>query len=125
MIWIEVPYPIAFGYNPPPITLASAHRLKLNEPAVVQKFQDEYAKGIAQHDLFWKVEHLYLQEAKLSQRQEKEFNGYLILCNQLLFHAENKCHKLKCGNVGYTPKYMEMQKKAKFWNLLLQRKQGK
>ena len=67
LIWIEVPFSTAFGYEMPPLSSPAARRLKLQDPACVQKF-------IAAYETFIRSHSLHLQAYEI---QESIVNGVL------------------------------------------------
>ena len=105
-IWMDIPKFLLYGYNPPQINTYLARRLRLEDPRVVQKYQDYLFEAMEEHDLFYRMEIIHRATVyPLPQWLQVEYEEVdKIVCN-LMEKAEEQCRKLRTGTIPWSPTY--------------------
>jgi hypothetical protein len=55
LVWVDLPYCLAFGHNVPPIIHPQACHLKVGDPWIVKTYVELYNAYLLKHDLYKKV----------------------------------------------------------------------
>lgn len=117
-LWIDIPKIFMYGHNPQSVPLASARRLKLEDPRVVKKYNDEC------HAILLKTQ-VYQRLAAIHHNATFPPPVWACLeyekCDQIIQDAmdkaEAKCRKFKCGNTSWSPAYQIIHDEIDYWKL--------
>lgn len=121
-IWIDLSFMSAFGHNMPPLAKRQPRRLHCKDPRLLQnyiKLFHKYAKPI---DLFRQVQE-FEKRAQFMSRSKiiQEYEALDYLRCEITAKAERQCHKLRTGQVAYSPELNDSRLKIKAWLLLISR----
>ena len=111
-LWIDINYTKVFGFLTDKSVRPNARRLKTNDVHVVWKWQQIYSDYLEEYELIrrqFKLEYS-IQGRILAPSQIKEYNTIVRLRTDRMRRAENKCRKLKIGNVPFSP-ILELDRK--------------
>ena len=78
---MDIPNYLIFGFNPPPVLHPEAKKLKLRDPRVVKK--------------------IHRNNPLLAE----EYEEVMKRCNEYMKLSENKCRKLRCEEILWSPTY--------------------
>ena len=100
--------------------MAHARRLKLEDPRIVQKYNDKLHELLMEKKVYERLTYLH-QKAVYPQPlwMEYEYEAIDIIIQQSMEKAEKQCRKFKCGNVPWSPLYQEIYDTIDYWNLRL------
>jgi hypothetical protein len=125
MLWIDVPADIAFGYTPPATASLSPKRLILQDPRIVNKYNELLKGKLEEHDVLHRITTLEASiKGSISAAQITEYNTLDSIRLQAVTFAQQRCRKLRMGAVPYSPALSLAGKKIRAWKLLLKRKSG-
>ena len=115
-IWMDIPKFLLYGYNPPQINTYRARRLRLEDPRVVQKYQDYLYQAMVDQDLFYRMEIIHRATTyPLPQWLQEEYEKVdKIVCN-LMDKAEAQCRKLRTGTIPWSPTYQKCNLVLEYW----------
>ena len=125
-LWIDINYTKKVGFLTDKSVRPNARRLKTNDVQVVRKWQQIYSDYLEEHGLIrrqFKLESS-IQGRTLIPSQIKEYNTVVRLRTDGMRRAENKCRKLKMGNVPFSPILELDRKKISLWNAVKKKKLG-
>jgi hypothetical protein len=125
MLWMDVPVELALGYSPSAIMKASPKYLILQDPRIVKKYNAILQEHLVKHDVLTQLQKLETEiVGTLSPTQITKYNRLDNLRIQATLFAQQRCRKLKMGEVPYSPKLCFTGKKIRAWKLLLKKKSG-
>jgi hypothetical protein len=125
MLWMDVPVELALGYSPSAIAKASPKRLILQDPRIVKKYNAILQEHLVKHDVLPQLQKLETEiVGTLSPAQITEYNRLDNLRIQATLFAQQRCRKLRMGEVPYSTKLCFAGKKIRAWKLLLKKKSG-
>ena len=120
-LWIDIPSELLHGFNPPSITLAHARRLKLEDPRVVQKYNDEMHILLQKHQVYERINHIHdTATYPPPEWMPREYETIDTIIQESMHKAEQKCRKFKCGETDWSPQFQEIHDTIDYW-LLRQR----
>jgi len=125
-LWIDISYQVAFGSNFPPIPRPKTRRLHCKDARIVTNYLQVFEKEAIKVDLLPKVLNLQSKATyPLSQSLQQEYEALDNLRCQITEHAEQKCRKLRKGQVAFSPELQQASSLIKAYNLCLKRSQGR
>jgi hypothetical protein len=125
-LWIDVEYKIAFGHDgSAPIIRPSARKLHNRNPNIRDNFNYLRKKYADKCDLGHHIS--CLEKAIEGEFMLEQINEYEKIDNIRRNHlraAENRCRKLRKGNVEYSDVLQDARNKVEGWSLLLRYNKG-
>jgi hypothetical protein len=124
-VWLQFSEEEVFGSMANPSNIR-ARRLQLHDPRVVQRYWDYYANWADEFGYDDRVMALYEKmQANWTPELADEWNFLDRERHKAMTAAENRCRKLKIGNVQWTPEYGRLRIVLKFWVLIKRRHEGR
>ena len=120
-IWLDVPQRSILGYKMADIPKASARRLKLDDPRIVDRYLDILDGYLAAHKVYSRIRNLmntYEARSPLTPAQAKEYKELDRVREAGMLHAEKKCRKLRMGKVQWSPALQKARDTITFWTLI-------
>jgi hypothetical protein len=103
-IWIDVSFTSAFGYKLPPTPKLKARKLNCRDPRIMENFIKRMNTLILQHNLLERFQSLHQRISYLiSMEHQSEYNTLNSIRHSCVKKAEDKCRKLKMGQVDVSP----------------------
>lgn len=124
-LWVDIATNDIVGYKPPVITTASARKLKLLDPRVVQRYLQKLQISIKEKDFDTTV--IYLSKITPSEWTHNDTNAYETLSQHLreaMIHAESKCRKFCTGKHPWSPAFKKARKEKFYWELTVKQLLG-
>jgi hypothetical protein len=119
----RLPGLIVLGYIPTEMASLSPKCLILQDPRIVNKYNELLKEKLEEHDV---LNHITILETSITGRisaaQIKEYNILDSLRIQAVTFAQQRCRKLRMGAVPYSPALSLAGKKIRAWKLLLKKK---
>ena len=116
-LWVDIDHNQIFGFKQIKHHSVSARRLQSQVPSVRNKWIRHYKNFLIQNKLISRqiqLEHDLLTKPATEQMRKK-FEKILQQRQEGIAYADNKCRKLKCGNVPYTPQLAQASQKIRVW----------
>jgi len=125
-LWMDVRYRVLYGHISPPIARAQARRLKLQDPRIVQQFNDKYRQLIMQYKLNERAFDLEKRSSYPPTQDMVEAYENLdsdkIVCVRI---ADKACRKLKMGGVPWSVGLQQARDVLGTWQLLMKKVVGR
>jgi hypothetical protein len=125
-LWIDVEYKIAFGHDgSAPIIRPRARRLNNRNPNIRDNFnylRKKYADKCALGHRISCLENSI--KGELTMEQITEYEKLDNIRRNHLQATENRCRKLRKGNVKYSDVLQDVRNKVEGWSLLLKYNKG-
>ena len=119
-LWIDIPEILLFGFNPPTPSLAHARRLKLQDPRVVNKYNELLHDFLGKNKVYQRMSVIHSQTVyPLPPHLQMEYEVCDTLIQKGMTRAEKKCRKFKCGNTAWSPTFQRIHDKIDYWSLRL------
>ena len=117
-LWIDIPKILIYGHNPQSVPLAAARRLKIEDPRVVTKYNDELHDLLLKAQVYPRLSNIHHNATypppEWATREYEE-------CDQIIANAmekaEAKCRKFKCGETAWSPQYQLIHDTIDYWKL--------
>ena len=106
------------------IPKASARRLKLEDPRIIDRYLDILDTYLAAHKVYSRLRRLkseYSPGLPLTTAQVKEYEELDTIREAGMKHAEKHCWKLKMGKVQWSPALQKARDTITFWTLIQRR----
>ena len=119
-IWVDIPNSEILGYNMNDISTPQARRLKLDDPRVVRRYLELLEGSFRKEKLYQKTKKLILKmnsQVDVS-KLKKEYDTLDSIRYSCMMKAEEKCRKLKCGGILWSPKLQKARDSILFWTLI-------
>ena len=117
-IWIDIPIHYIFGFKPPPVLHPDARKLKMRDPRVVNKYLDWLHKEFVKEDLYYRMDKLHgLNSTPLSKIMVTEYEELVTIFNELAKLSEERCRKLRCGEIPWSPTYKKNMMTLLYWQM--------
>ena len=103
------------------IPRASAHRLKLDNPQIVNRYLDILDRYLAAHKVYLGIQNLILTYnvgSPLTPAQVKEYEDLDRIRVDGMLYVEKRCCKLQMGKVQWSPALQQAQDMIAFWTLI-------
>jgi hypothetical protein len=126
VLWIDIPYALAFGRSLKFIPQPQPKRLTLQDPRVVKKYNANLYTFLKESSFLEKVK--ALESKFVHQNRAKSISEYNILDNmrtQGILQANHHCRHLKMGTVPFSPTIARAWKTIHAWTLLRHKLQGR
>ena len=123
-IWIDIPHKNILGYKMDDIPVASARRLKLDDPRVVAKYQEHLDLFFASRNMYSRLRKLrstVTTGVPLNESQAQEYEALDKIRKIGMKVAERKCRKLKKGRVQWSPAIQHARDTIRLWTLIRKR----
>jgi hypothetical protein len=125
-LWIDIDYRTAFGHDgSSPIIKPSARCLNNKNPNIRDNFnalRQKYAENCSLLERIIVLEESIQGEMTADQIKEYEALDQLRRCH--IRRAENRCRKLRKGNVQFSEVLQDARNKVSAWSLLLRQNKG-
>ena len=126
MLWIDIPFSIAFGHNISETVRVSARRLKCEDPRIVKKYQDCLKVYLSRYNMLEEARWLQSRATFPCTRQhEIEYNLLDSIRLEAMMEADRRCRKLPMGAIPYTPAYSAVRTLIELWTLVIKKLSGK
>ena len=119
-LWIDIPNELIYGYNPPPVQHPNARRLKIKDPRVVDKYLNMLHKECTDNKLYELMDTLHSKVVPgnpLPPTLIKEFETLDRDIDTNMAKCEEKCRKLQCGAVPWSPTYRKVNMELDYWRM--------
>ena len=123
-IWVDIPQSDILGYKMSDIPTAQARRLKLDDPRVVQRYQEKLEIFLKHHNFFRRLKRLRQScspGTPLSPKEGKEYDALDKLREKGMKRAARKCRKLRMGGRKWSPALQQARRTILFWTLIRRR----
>jgi len=124
-LWMDIQYRVVYGHILPPIMKAQARQLKLQDPQIVKRFNDNYRKLIVEHQLNERAFRLEwistYQPTQEMVEAYKQLDADRITC---IWIADKECRKLKMGGVPWSLGQQRAWDVLGTWQLLMKKMEG-
>ena len=112
LLWIDIPFTIAFGHNISEVVKVTARRLKCEDPRIVRKYQDNLKLYLANYNMLEEARWLQSQASfPCSRQHEADYNILDSIRLEAMLKADQRCRKLPMGAIPYTPAYSNVRTK--------------
>jgi len=126
VLWLDFDNTELFGNRIPNIITPAARRLKLEDPAVVERFVSHYTAYLKKTKLPDQLKALRSNIPHLTIDEiEKEYDRLDRIRVKGILQAEKLCRKLKMGALYWTPELAEIHTSLNYWNKAVKRTQGR
>jgi hypothetical protein len=128
LLWMDISYQSALGYNPPRPQTFGARRLQLQDKRCVRRYLESYRTQIQLYNL--PQRQFYLESktkpnVPLTPGQIQEIEAIDHLKTICMKRAEKQCRKLKKGEVAFSEATIKPIRQIVWWNIAIRRRQGK
>ena len=120
--WVDIPTELLLGFNSPPLTHPDARRLKIDNPRVVVKYNNQLHDDCMKDSLYEHWNYLHNQVVLHSQTSDnlpqylvQEFEEVDKILEYHMINAEVECRKLHTGSVPWSPTYKKNQ--LDYWRI--------
>ena len=115
-LWVDIPDILIYGYKPQSCSMAHARRLKLEDPRIVEKYNDTLHKLLVKNEVYPRMAFLHQQAVYPAPVWfQHEYEEVDIIFQNCMEDAESKCRKFKCGNVPWSSLYQEIYDTIDYW----------
>jgi hypothetical protein len=128
LLWMDISYQVALGYNPPRPQTFGARRLHLQDKKCVQRYLESHRAQIQLYNLPQRQFYLESQtkpNIPLTPGQIQEIEAIDHLKTICMRRAEKRCKKLKKGEVAFSEATIKPIRQIVWWNIAIRRRQGK
>ena len=126
-IWVDIPQSSILGYRMSDIPTARARRLKLDDPRVVNRYQEILHQYFQQHKIYKRLRRFrqtWIPSSPLTPAQVKEYEEIDAKRAIGMMLASKKCRKLKMGGRKWSPALQRARNTILLWKLIKKRLQG-
>ena len=123
-IWMDISQRHILGYKMADIPTAQARRLKLDDPRVVARYQEQLDIYLSRNKLYSRLRRLrndIVIGDDLTPEQAKEYEALDIIREKGMKLAARKCRKLRMGGKRWSPALQEARNTILFWTLIRRR----
>jgi hypothetical protein len=125
LLWIDIPWAAAFGSTRPVNNKRKERRLVMEDPRIVARYLDAYAKYIEENGLLERAEALMESSSYPPTRATKaEYDDIDKLRLMGMVTADRACRKVKMGAHQWSPKYQNARNNVALWRLVVKKKLG-
>jgi hypothetical protein len=125
-LWMDVAYETIYGHTIPPMVRYSIRRLKLQDPRVVNRFNEAYRRWIEQHGLSQRAFNLQsTSKYPLTAQHAEEYEWLDQKKIEGLRHADYRCRKLPMGEVPWSPQLQVLRHRLGYWQLVCKKVAGR
>ena len=105
MAWLDIPYSLAFGYNPPHLHQPERRVLNLEDPRVEDFYHKEVLERFSHHKIFDKVDRLtkLVQQHASVDRIQRMHHQIAKLNQSIRLAVERRMKACKRGGVPWSP----------------------
>ena len=128
VLYIDIKVKHFIGHRPADIPSHQARRLKLDDPRIVLKYQEELEQLLTKSRIFPAVRSLQKYVESKGLFDEKAATEFERIDNQrerCMKQAERKCRKLKMGGKQWSPILQASMDTIQLWTLVLRRLVGR
>jgi hypothetical protein len=122
-LWLDIHYNVAFGHVMPPIVMAQARHLKMNDPRIIKQYTDSWSQFILDHERAYRIQRECTYP--LAPHLQQEWEAIDALHCEGVTLAERKCRKLHKGAVPWSPDIQRAREQVEIWGLILKKKLGR
>ena len=125
-IWVDIPQSSILGYRMSDIPTAKARRLKLDDPRVVNRYQEILHQYFRQHNIYKRLRRFrqtWTPSSPLTQAQVKEYEEIDTKREIGMKLASKRCRKLKMGGRKWSPALQKARNTILLWKLIRRRLQ--
>ena len=125
LLWIDIPITIAFGNIIPPSVKARSRRLKLNDPRIVDKYQELYRNFLSEHALLYAATELdKVSSYPASWAMKRRYDSLDDLRTKGMMLADKNCRRVCMGVKQWSPDYQGLREKVALWRLVVKKLSG-
>ena len=123
-IWVDIPNSEILGYNMNDISTPQARRLKLDDPRVVRRYLELLEGSFRKEKVYQKTKKLIqMMHSQVDvSKLKKEYDTLDSIRYSCMMKAEEKCRKLKCGGILWSPKLQNARDSILFWTLIFKKR---
>ena len=118
-IWVDIEKKYVFGYTVADTPIATARRLKLQDPRVVKRYLDILHGLFKHHNLYGRITTLRQSiQGTLTTDQSDEYEEIDSIRVKSMRRAEQKCRRLKMGGRKWSPELQRARDIIRLWTLV-------
>ena len=115
-IWIELALKLLLVHKPPPLTFFQTRHLKLSNPRVTNKYLDYLFQSCRANGIFYEMDKLHRRTVyPLTPSMAVRFESLDVQIETFIELVEEKCRKLKTGEVSWSPGYKHICLELLYW----------
>ena len=123
-LWVDFPYQIIFGYNPPHLAGVNVPRLIVQDPRARRHYHREVISAYTDENIFDKATEL---RRLVSQREQHDkiqalHKELLIATRRIRLRAAKICRKKKTGAIPWSPEFQKLMDTRTLWTLVVKKK---
>jgi len=124
-LWLDIPMAAILGFNMPPINIAAARRLEMEDPRVVKRYQGDLNTFLNHHNVYNRTAPLFRRTVyPLPPHMATEYELLGQLRTEGMAKAEKECRQVKTGAIKWSPEFERAQSLAKLWTMVKKKMQG-
>ena len=125
MLWVDIPFTLALGHNPPNLSQVSAPRLAGKDPRVRKAYHNKVMKYYKKDGIFADNDRLtkLSQEGAPPEAIQKAYESLFRKNQQCREAAAKRCRKKKMGQVPWSPALRKIRQEMILWALVVRKKQ--
>jgi hypothetical protein len=124
-LWMDIPFPVAFGHSLPPVVRPKARRLKCTDPRIVDRYLSSFEAFLLKHHLperAFDLQQRCTYPISVADAVEWERIDRLRVAGMKM--AEKNCRRLQMGGVPWSPRVQECLQVIQVWHLIVKRRLG-
>jgi exonuclease III len=124
-LWMDIDAKEIIGYKPPPLSMATARRLKLQDPRIVKRYITDLKQRLISNNVLDRLQFLSLiSPTTWSTQHTEEYERISIEFRASMLKAETRCRKFQTGSHPWSPQ-LDIARKTKFyWDLTVKKLSG-
>ena len=128
-IFLDITVNSFVGYRAPPIPSHKARRLKLDDPRVVQRYQEVHDKYLQDNSAYKRLQVLERKVLRngstFSPELSDSYEEIELIREKAMQYAERKCRKLRMGGRQWSPALQKARDTILLWELVVRRHLGR
>ena len=123
MVWADLDFEDLFGCPWNRMSKRPAQRLKVNQPKLVQKYNETVSAALKEYNLLDRLESLVLRsQTGWSEEMEAEYNEIYEQQINIRRDVEKKLRKLKMGGKPWSPRFQTYRDRIELWDLIIKKR---
>jgi hypothetical protein len=124
-LWIDVSFITTFGHNMPALPSPKAKRLHCKDPRLIHNLNHLFLRDITKYNLLERAHNIEKELSyPMSSQLQEEYETIDALRCDAVSRAEQRCRKLRMGQVAFSPEINAARLTITAWALLLKRAKG-
>jgi hypothetical protein len=123
LLWVDLPFQIMLGHNPPHLNSINAPRLVVQDPRCRQRYHRYVLNGFSDHQVFAKSRQLRSMVAQKAPVEDikKVHHEILVTSYSIRRKAAKKCRKKRKGAIPWSPQLQKLFDERKLWTLIIKK----